>query len=65
MGLRSLRVLNEDFVASGQGFGMPPHRDMEIITYILSGQLSHQDSMGNGRTITTGDVLLTGTAQVA
>jgi quercetin 2,3-dioxygenase len=56
MGYRSLRVINDDFVAPGMGFGTHPHRDMEIITYILSGALAHKDSMGNGRVIQTGDV---------
>ena len=56
MGYRSLRVINDDFVAAGMGFGTHPHRDMEIITYILSGALQHKDSMGNGRVIQTGDV---------
>lgn len=55
MGFRSLRVINDDLVLPHAGFGMHPHRDMEIITYILSGQLSHKDSMGNGRTITPGE----------
>jgi len=55
MGYRSLRVINDDRVAPRMGFGKHPHRDMEIITYILSGQLAHQDSMGNGRTITAGE----------
>lgn len=55
MGYRSLRVINDDLVMPRMGFGKHPHRDMEIITYILSGQLSHQDSMGNGRTITAGE----------
>ena len=55
MGFRSLRVINDDLVMPRMGFGMHPHRDMEIITYILSGQLAHQDSMGNGRTITPGE----------
>ena len=55
MGYRSLRVINDDLVMPRLGFGKHPHRDMEIITYILSGQLAHQDSMGNGRTITTGE----------
>ncbi|HVU08030.1 MAG TPA: pirin family protein [Verrucomicrobiae bacterium] len=56
MGYRTLRVINDDLVMPGMGFGAHPHRDMEIITYILSGQLEHKDSMGNGRVIQTGDV---------
>ena len=52
----SLRVINEDFVQAGKGFGTHPHRDMEIITYILEGQLAHKDSMGNGSIIKRGDV---------
>jgi quercetin 2,3-dioxygenase len=56
MGFRSLRVINDDMVMPGQGFGTHPHRDMEIITYILSGSLEHKDSMGNGRVIRTGEV---------
>jgi redox-sensitive bicupin YhaK (pirin superfamily) len=56
MGFRSLRVINDDLVMPGMGFGMHPHRDMEIITYILSGSLEHKDSMGNGRVIRTGEV---------
>src|SRR5213593_3596939 len=56
MGFRSLRVINDDLVMPGQGFGTHPHRDMEIITYILSGELAHKDSMGNGRVIRTGEV---------
>lgn len=55
MGFRSLRVINDDLVMPGQGFGMHPHRDMEIITYILRGSLEHKDSMGNGRVIRTGE----------
>ena len=55
MGYRSLRVINDDRVAPRMGFGKHPHRDMEIITYILSGQLAHEDSMGNGRVITPGE----------
>ncbi|MEI8310785.1 MAG: pirin family protein [Verrucomicrobiota bacterium] len=56
MGFRSLRVINDDLVMPGMGFGTHPHRDMEIITYILSGSLEHKDSMGNGRVIRTGEV---------
>jgi quercetin 2,3-dioxygenase len=56
MGYRSLRVINDDLVMPGQGFGTHPHRDMEIITYVLSGQLEHKDSMGNGRIIKPGEV---------
>jgi hypothetical protein len=53
---RNLRVINEDTVQPGGGFGTHPHRDMEIITYILQGALSHKDSMGTGSTIRSGDV---------
>ena len=51
MGFRNLRVINEDFIEPGQGFPKHGHRDMEIITYVVSGELSHRDSMGNGETI--------------
>ena len=56
MGFRSLRVINDDLVLPGSGFGTHPHRDMEIITYVLSGALEHKDSMGNGRVIRAGEV---------
>ena len=52
---RTLRVMNEDFVAPGQGFGTHPHHDMEIVTYILSGSLQHRDSMGTGEVIEAGE----------
>ena len=56
MGFRHLRVINEDRVSAGEGFGMHPHRDMEILTYIVDGELSHRDSMGRGATIKRNDV---------
>lgn len=51
MGFRDLRVINEDQIAPGQGFGAHGHRDMEILTYVMAGQLAHRDSMGNGEAI--------------
>src|SRR5437764_8522777 len=56
MGFRSLRVINEDFVAAARGFPTHGHRDMEIITYVLEGELAHKDSMGNGSIIRPGEV---------
>lgn len=56
MGFGPLRVINEDYIAAGQGFGTHGHRDMEIITYVLEGEIAHRDSMGNGSTIRPGDV---------
>jgi hypothetical protein len=55
MGYRSLRVINDDLVLPGMGFGAHPHRDMEIISYVLSGAIEHKDSMGNGRVIRAGE----------
>ena len=52
---RSLRVMNEDYVAAGQGFGTHPHRDMEIVTYVLEGALQHKDSMNNGEILRPGE----------
>lgn len=55
MRFRSLRVMNEDRIAPGQGFGTHPHHDMEIVTYVLSGALAHRDSMGNEELLRTGE----------
>ncbi|MBE9020531.1 pirin family protein, partial [Chroococcidiopsidales cyanobacterium LEGE 13417] len=56
MGFRSLRVINEDRVQPGRGFGTHGHRDMEILTYVLEGALEHKDSIGNGEIVRPGEV---------
>lgn len=56
MGWGNLRVINEDWIAPGRGFGMHPHRDMEILTYVMAGALAHRDSMGNAAAIPAHDV---------
>jgi len=58
MGFRSLRVINDDRVAPGQGFGTHPHRDMEIFSYVLEGTIRHKDSMGNARELRPGQIQL-------
>jgi quercetin 2,3-dioxygenase len=56
MGFRDLRVINEDVIEAGQGFPKHGHRDMEIITYVINGEISHRDSMGNGETVKPSEV---------
>lgn len=58
MGFSALRVINEDWIDAGMGFGMHPHRDMEILTYVLSGAVAHKDSMGNSETVPAGEFQL-------
>jgi hypothetical protein len=56
MGFRSLRVINDDVVEAGRGFGQHPHRDAEIFSYVIEGELEHKDSLGNGRIVKAGDL---------
>src|SRR4030095_11481064 len=56
MGFRALRVLNEDRVAPGRGYGSHPHRDLELVTYVIEGTLRHQDSLGTDTIVTAGGV---------
>ena len=56
MGFRALRVINDDWIEPGRGFGQHPHRDAEILSYVLDGRLQHRDSMGNGSVIEAGDL---------
>ena len=56
MGFRALRVINEDWIAAGRGFGTHPHEDMEIVTYVLEGELAHKDSLGSSGVIRAGEL---------
>jgi redox-sensitive bicupin YhaK (pirin superfamily) len=56
MGFHSLRIINDDLVMPGHGFGLHPHQNLEIVTYVLSGQVEHKDSMGNSSVIRAGDI---------